>query len=71
MDVQISSYQSCEVQMWVADLEEGRRTVSDAVACINKLYHIEHEVKDASLTYDELKDKHRKEAYPVILQFEK
>lgn len=65
----IPSHQSCEVQTRVDVFEEDSRTDSDAVAYINKLYHIENEVMDASLTYDELKDKHWNESCPVILQF--
>ena len=52
-------------------LEEDKRTASESLAYINKLYHIENEAKDAGLSYEELKDKRQKEAYPVILEFEK
>ena len=34
-------------------------------------YHIENEAKDAGIVSDALKEKRQKEAYPVILQFEK
>ena len=52
-------------------LEEDNHTASEAMIYINKLYHIENEAKDAGLSYDDLKDKRQKEAYPVILEFEK
>ena len=56
---------------WSDALDEDRRTASEALAYINKLYHIENEAKEAGLTGDALKDKRQKESYPVILQFEK
>ena len=56
---------------WVDALEEDKHTASEAMAYINKLYHIENEAKEAGLTYDALKDKRQKESYPVILEFEK
>ena len=56
---------------WVDALDEDKHTASEAMAYINKLYHIENEAKDAGLSYDELRDKRQKEAYPVILEFEK
>jgi len=56
---------------WSDALDEDRRTASEALAYINKLYHIENEAKEAGLTGDTLKDKRQKESYPVILQFEK
>jgi len=52
-------------------LEEDNRTASEAMAYINELHHIENEAKAAGLSYDEMRDKRKKEAYPVILQFEK
>ena len=52
---------------WVDELEEDNHTASEAMIYISKLYHIENEAKDAGLSYDELKDKRQKEAYPVIL----
>ena len=56
---------------WSDALDEDRRTASEALAYINKLYHIENEAKEAGITGDALKDKRQKESYPVILQFEK
>ena len=56
---------------WSDALEEDKRTASEALAYINKLYHVENEAKDAGITGDALKEKRQKEAYPVILQFEK
>ena len=38
---------------------------------INKLYHIENEVKEKNLDYNQLKEKRQKEVYPVILEFER
>lgn len=56
---------------WSDALDEDKRTASEALAYINKLYHIENEAKEAGITGDALKDKRRQESYPVILQFEK
>ena len=47
------------------------RSASEALAYINRLYHIENEAKDAGIVGEALKEKRQKEAYPVILQFEK
>ena len=52
-------------------MDEDKRTASEALAYINKLYHIENEAKEAGIAGDALKEKRQKEAYPVILQFEK
>lgn len=56
---------------WSDALDEDKRTASEALAYINKLYHIENEAKEAGITGDALKEKRQKESYPVILQFEK
>lgn len=56
---------------WSDALDEDNRTASEALAYINRLYHIENEAKEAGITGDVLKDKRQKESYPVILQFEK
>ena len=56
---------------WSDALDEDKRTASEALAYINKLYHIENEAKEAGLTGDALKEKRQKESYPVILQLEK
>ncbi len=56
---------------WSDALDEDKRTASEALAYINKLYHIENEAKQAGVTGDSLKEKRRKESYPVILRFEK
>ena len=56
---------------WSDALDEDKRTASEALAYINKLYHIENEAKEAGITGDSLKEKRRKESYPVILRFEK
>ena len=56
---------------WSDALDEDKRTASEALAYISKLYHIENEAKEAGLTGDALKEKRQKESYPVILQFEK
>lgn len=56
---------------WSDALDEDRRTASEALAYINKLYHVENEAKEAGIVGDFLKEKRQKEAYPVILQFEK
>ena len=52
-------------------LDEDSRSASEALAYINRLYHIENESKDAGIVGEALKEKRQKEAYPVILQFEK
>ena len=56
---------------WSDALDEDRRTASEALSCINRLYHIENEAEEAGVTGDALKERRQKEAYPVILQFEK
>ena len=56
---------------WSDALDEDKRTASEALAYINKLYHIENEAKEAGITSDALKEKRQKESYPIILQFEK
>jgi hypothetical protein len=56
---------------WSDALDEDKRTASEALTYINRLYHIENEAKEAGLTGDALKEKRQKESYPVILQFEK
>ena len=56
---------------WSDALDEDKRTASEALAYINKLYHIENEAKEAGLTGDALTEKRQKESYPIILQFEK
>lgn len=56
---------------WSDALDEDKRTASEALSYINRLYHIENEAKEAGISGDELKEKRQKEAYPVILQFEK
>jgi transposase len=52
-------------------IEEDNRKASEGLVYINKLYHIENEAREAELTGDALKDKRRKESYPIILEFEK
>lgn len=56
---------------WSDALDEDRRTASEALAYINKLYHIENEARETGIGGDALKEKRQKESYPVILQFEK
>lgn len=56
---------------WSDALDEDSRSASEALAYINRLYHIENEAKDAGIVGEALKEKRQKEAYPVILQFEK
>ncbi len=56
---------------WSDALDEDRRTASEALVYINRLYHIESEAKEAGITGDALKEKRRKESYPVICQFER
>lgn len=56
---------------WSDALDEDRRTASEALVYINRLYHIESEAKEAGITGDDLKEKRRKESYPVICQFER
>ena len=56
---------------WSDALDEDKRTASEALAYINKLYHVENEAKEAGISGDALKEKRQKESYPVILQFEK
>jgi len=56
---------------WSDALDEDSRPASEALAYINRLYHIENEAKDAGIVGEALKEKRQKEAYPVILQFEK
>lgn len=55
---------------WSDALDEDRRTASEALSYINRLYHIEDEAKDAGISGDALREKRQKEAYPVILRFE-
>jgi transposase len=52
-------------------IEEDNRKASEGLIYINKLYHIENEAREAGTTGDALKDKRRKESYPIILEFEK
>lgn len=56
---------------WSDALDEDRRTASEALSYINRLYHVENEAEEAGITGDALKEKRQKESYPVILQFEK
>jgi len=56
---------------WSDALDEDKRTASEALTYINRLYHIENEAKEEGITGDALKEKRQKESYPVILQFEK
>ena len=56
---------------WSDALDEDKRTASEALAYINKLYHVENEAKEAGISGEALKEKRQKESYPVILQFEK
>lgn len=56
---------------WSDALDEDKRTASEALSYINKLYHIENEAKESGIIGDALRDKRQKESYPVILQFEK
>lgn len=56
---------------WSDALDEDRRTASEALSYINRLYHVENEAEEAGITGDALKERRQKEAYPVILQFEK
>jgi len=56
---------------WSDALDENKRTASEALVYINKLYHIENEAREASITGDALKEKRQKEAYPVIQEFER
>lgn len=56
---------------WSDALDEDRRTASEALSYINRLYHVENEAEEAGVTGDALKEKRQKESYPVILQFEK
>ena len=69
--IQVISCWAHARRKWSDALDEDKRTASEALAYINKLYHIENEAKEASITGDALKEKRQKEAYPVILQFEK
>ena len=56
---------------WADALEEDKKTASEALVYINRLYHIEHEAVEAKITGDALKEKRQRESYPVICQFEK
>ena len=56
---------------WSDALDEDRRTASEGLSYINRLYHVENEAEEAGITGDALKERRQKEAYPVILQFEK
>ena len=56
---------------WSDALDEDRRTASEALSYINRLYHIEDEARESGITGDLLKEKRQREAYPVILRFEK
>lgn len=56
---------------FVDALEEDKLRASEALALINSLYHIENEAKELGLEGDALKDKRQREAYPIILTFDK
>ena len=56
---------------WSDALDEDKRTASEALAYINRLYHIENEARDASITGEALKKKRQRESYPIIQQFQK
>lgn len=55
---------------WSDALDEDRKTASEALVYINKLYHIEHECQNAGLSLDAVKEKRQNESYPLIQQFE-
>ncbi len=56
---------------WVDALDEDKAGASEAMGYINRLYHIENEMKEQHLDYDAIKARRQKESYPVILEFEK
>lgn len=56
---------------YVDALEENRTLATQAIHYIGKLYKIESEANDAGLTAEERKEKRIREAYPLILEFEK
>lgn len=56
---------------YIKALDEDEKAASKAIAVINKLYSIEHDADIAGITLDQRKEKRQKEAYPIILDFEK
>ncbi len=52
-------------------LEENRTLASEALVYIGKLYQIERQADEALLDCEQRRDKRKKEAYPLIITFEK
>ena len=56
---------------FVESLETDKRHATEAIVYISKLYKVESEADEANLTAQQRSEKRQKEAYPVILVFEK
>ena len=69
--IQVIGCRAYARRKWSDALDKDKRTASEALTYINKLYHTENEAKESGITGDALKEKLQKESYPVILQFEK
>lgn len=52
-------------------LEENRTLATQAIHYIGRLYKVESDAGEAGLTAEERKEKRIREAYPLILEFEK
>ena len=56
---------------YVDALEENRTLATQAIHYIGRLYKVESDAGEAGLTAEERKEKRIREAYPLILEFEK
>ena len=56
---------------FVEALDENRKYASEAIVYISKLYKIESEMREACLDAEAVKERRRKESYPIIQDFEK
>ena len=56
---------------FVEALDEDRKHASEAIVYISKLYKLEAEMKEAGLDADAVRERRKKEAYPIIKDFEK
>ena len=56
---------------FVEALDENKKSASEAIVYIGKLYRIEEEMREAGLTPEEIKERRQKESYPIIQEFEK
>lgn len=56
---------------FVEALDTDRRHASEAIVYISKLYKIEEEMREARLDVESKGERRRKEAYPIIQEFER